>query len=104
MTLPPHVPPPAAAPSASSQAITALILGILGVLCCGLLAPIAWYIGNQELQAIREMRSPAAGEGLATAGKILGIIGTALLGVAILWIVLFGGFAVLSGMMSGISH
>ena len=95
-------PPPTAAPAASSQAITALVLSVLGVLCTyGLLSPIAWYLGNQELRAIREMRSPAAGEGYATAAKILGIIGTVYLGLMILWIVVFGGLAVVSSMMSG---
>ena len=86
--------------SSSNQAITALVLGILGIICCGLLAPIAWYLGNQELMAIREGRSPAAGEGLAKAAKILGIIGTVLLVLSILWIFFAGGMAVLQGVMA----
>ncbi|HWM92561.1 MAG TPA: DUF4190 domain-containing protein [Thermoanaerobaculia bacterium] len=85
--------------SASTQAITALVVGILGVICCGLLAPIAWYLGNQEQQAIREGRSPAAGQGFAQAGVILGIIGTILLVLTLLWIFFAGGMAILSGMM-----
>ncbi|HEX2641895.1 MAG TPA: DUF4190 domain-containing protein [Thermoanaerobaculia bacterium] len=108
MTLPPpppSMPPPATAAPASSQAITALVLGVLGVLCTyGILSPFAWYLGNQELKAVREGRSPATGEGYATAAKILGIIGTIYLGLVILWIVVFGGLAVVSGMMSGMSH
>ena len=74
-------PPPQmmAQQSASTQAITSLILGILGVICCGLMAPIAWYIGSQELKAIQAGLSPAAGDGLARAGMILGIVGTILL-------------------------
>jgi uncharacterized membrane protein YjgN (DUF898 family) len=86
--------------SSSNQAITALVLGILGIICCGLLAPIAWYLGNQELLAIREGRSPAAGEGLAKAAKILGIIGTVLLVLSLLWIFFAGGMAVLQGVMA----
>jgi uncharacterized membrane protein YjgN (DUF898 family) len=86
--------------SSSNQAITALVLGILGIICCGLLAPIAWYLGNQELMAIREGRSPAAGEGLAKAAKILGIIGTVLLVLSLLWIFFAGGMAVLQGVMA----
>ena len=108
MTLPPQVPPPlppAAASPASSQAITALVLGVLGVLCSyGILSPFAWYLGNQELKAVREGRSSAGGEGYATAAKILGIIGTIYLGLVILWILVFGGLAVVSGLMSGMSH
>lgn len=85
--------------SASSQAITALVVGILGVICCGLLAPIAWYLGSQEQKAIREGRSPAAGQGLAQAAVILGIIGTVLLVFGLLWIFFWGGMAILSGVM-----
>lgn len=84
--------------SASTQAITSLVLGILGVICCGLLAPVAWYIGNQELKAIREGRSAMAGEALAKIGMILGIIGTILLVLTMLWIFFAGGMAVIQGL------
>jgi uncharacterized membrane protein YjgN (DUF898 family) len=83
--------------SSSTQAITALVLGILGVVCCGVLAPIAWYLGNQEQKAIREGRSPAAGEGIAKAATILGMIGSILLILSILWIFFWGGMAILQG-------
>jgi uncharacterized membrane protein YjgN (DUF898 family) len=89
--------PPGQPQSSSTQAVTALVLGILGVVCCGLLAPIAWYLGNQEQKAIREGRSPAAGEGLAKAAVILGIIGTILLVLSLLWIFFMGGMAILQG-------
>jgi hypothetical protein len=83
--------------SASTQAVMSLVLGILSIVtCCGILAPIAWYLGSQEQKAIREGRSPVAGEGLAKAGVILGIIGTILMVMGILWIFLWGGMAVLS--------
>jgi len=84
--------------SSSTQAVTALVLGILGVVCCGLLAPIAWYMGTQEQKAIREGRSPAAGDGLAKAAVILGIIGSILLVLSILWVFFMGGMAILQGM------
>lgn len=84
--------------SASTQAITALVLGLLGIVpCCGLLAPIAWFVGSQELKAIREARAPAAGEGIAKAAVILGMIGTAILVLGILWIFFWGGMAILQG-------
>ena len=86
--------------SASTQAITALILGILGVICCGLMAPIAWYIGNQELRAIQAGTSPAAGQGLATAGKILGMIGSIILALTVFWIFFMGGMAILQGVIN----
>ncbi len=100
----PLYPPPAspAAASASREAVTALVLGILGVVCCGFVAPVAWYLGQNELRAIRDGRASAAGEGMAMAGKILGMIGTALLGIGLivgmLWTLFFGGMAALQGL------
>jgi hypothetical protein len=86
--------------SASTQAIMSLVLGILSLLCCPLLAPVAWFIGSQELKAVREGRSAVAGEGIAKAGLILGIIGTIWMVLVALWIFLWGGMAVLSTMMN----
>ena len=83
---------------ASSQATTALVLGIIGLICCNLLAPVAWYMGNKELQAIRSGLSSPAGEGTAKAGMVLGIIGTIFLILGIIWIFFMGGMAILSGM------
>ena len=67
-----------------SQATTALVLGILGLVVCGVLAPFAWYIGNKEVQAIDEGRRPPENRGTANAGKILGIIGTVLLAIGLI--------------------
>ena len=76
---------------ASSNATTALVLGIVGAVgsmgtccCClfivpGVCSPIAWYLGRLELLAIRAGQSAPAGEGSAQAGMILGMIGTGLL-------------------------
>ena len=100
----PLYPPPAppASASASKEAVTALVLGILGIVCCGLVAPVAWYLGQNELRAIRLGQASAAGEGMAMAGRILGMIGTALLilglVVRLLWALFFGGMAALQGL------
>ncbi|MCS7254785.1 MAG: DUF4190 domain-containing protein [Armatimonadetes bacterium] len=64
---------------ASSRAIWALALGILGLIMCGLLAPIAWWFGASELRDIRLGSAPEGGYGLALAGMILGIVGTVML-------------------------
>lgn len=87
-----------AAPASSNRPTIALVLGILGVVCCGLLAPVAWIMGSSELKSIRAGSSPASGEGLAKAGMILGIIGTVLLLFGLLWIFFAGGMAILQGM------
>jgi hypothetical protein len=76
--------------SAGGRATTALVLGIVGVICCTPLAPVAWYLGNAELAAIRAGTAPAAGEGSAKAGKVLGMIGTVLLILLAIWIAVVG--------------
>jgi hypothetical protein len=101
MSQPIYSPPPPPAPpvsaSASNQAITALVLGIVGLICCSFAAPVAWYFAQTELRAIHEGRSPAAGEGMAMAGKILGMIGSVIMIFGLLWVLFFGGMAVLQG-------
>lgn len=91
-------PPPPGGGGTSGKATTSLVLGILGILCCGLLAPVAWIMGKGELDAIRRGQSNPAGEGIAKAGYILGIIGSILFVFAILWVFLWGGLAFLSAM------
>ncbi len=91
----PIAPPPPMQAKASSQATTALIVGIVGIVCCGLAAPFAWYLGNKELQQIAAGLSPVAGQGTANAGKILGIIGSALLIVGFIAIFFAGGLGFL---------
>jgi hypothetical protein len=87
--------------SPSSQAITALIVSLLGfVTCCHLLSPIGWYLGRQEQKAIREGRSPKAGEVLAQVAVIVGIVGTLILAFFLFWVFFLGGMAVLSAMAS----
>jgi uncharacterized membrane protein YjgN (DUF898 family) len=68
----------------ASQATTILVLGILGIVICGVLGPFAWSMGNKELAAIDAGRRPPENRGTANAGRILGIIGTVLLGLGVL--------------------
>jgi hypothetical protein len=88
-------------PASSGNATMALVLGIVGLLgsmgaccCClswllGLCAPAGWYLGSQELHAIRAGRSPASGEGTARAGMICGIIGTVLMALYLVGIAIY---------------
>ena len=82
---------------ASSKAITALVLGILGIVCCAPCAIAAWIIGAGELKQIKAGLSSTAGKGFAQAGMIMGIVGTVLLilGIifAIIWFLFFGMMA-----------
>jgi Domain of unknown function (DUF4190) len=91
---------PPANGSKSSKALWSLILGILGIICCQILAPIAWVMGNQELRAIKAGQANPANQGMAMAGMIMGIVGTVLLCLSLVWVLFFGGMAILSGMMS----
>jgi hypothetical protein len=86
----------------SSQAITALVIGLIGLMtCCGtVLSPIAWYLGVQERRAIAAGRSPAAGEALAKVAVILGIVGSVVLALGVLWIFLMGGGVIISGLLN----
>jgi hypothetical protein len=72
----------ASAPN-DSQATLSLVFGILGVVCCGVLAPVALFIGNSSRRRIQASGGALGGYGLATAGFVLGIIGSALLAIYI---------------------
>ncbi len=70
-----------------------LIFGILGIVCCPILAPVAWFMGRKELAEIAAGNIAATNEGTTKAGMILGIIGTILIALWLLWVVFFGGLA-----------
>lgn len=70
------------------NAVLSLVLGIIGVVACALCAPFAWKLGKDAEAAVDASGGTLGGRGLATAGKILGIIGTVLLGLGILLVIL----------------
>lgn len=73
--------PQGEAPGATS----AMVLGILGFLCCQLLAPVALFKGKGVMKTVDESGGTLGGRGKGQVGFILGILGT--LGL-VLWIVL----------------
>lgn len=79
---------PAHRPAAHSpdhpRATTALVLGILGLVVCGVAAPLAWATGRRALAEIDASQGRLGGRWMAQAGYVLGVIGTFLLGVALL--------------------
>ena len=79
----------------ASGAVASLVLGILGLIFCPLCAPIAWALGRGAEREVDASGGALGGRGLATAGKITGIIGTVLLIAGVLFVVIF--FAVLAG-------
>ncbi len=59
---------------ADNEAMTILIMGVIGVSICFVLAPVAWSRGNsyaRTCKALEVQPNP-----MATVGRILGIIGT----------------------------
>lgn len=86
-------PAPASYPE-NSQATTALVMGILGLVCCTPLAIVAWVMANKEREAIAAGRRNPVNQGTANAARIIGIIGTVLIGVG-----LVVGILLLSGRM-----
>jgi hypothetical protein len=66
------------------------IVSVAGGLTCLLpilAAPVAWVLGAQARREIRSAPQQWGGEGRATAGMVLGIVGTVLLLLGILLVV-----------------
>lgn len=78
-------------PAAVSAATSSLVLGILGLLVCGILAPFAILQANASARYARIARVPTPGT--ATAGLILGWIQVGYFLLVVLWVVAAGGLA-----------
>jgi hypothetical protein len=68
----------------NGKAIWALVLGILGILCCGILGIPAIILGKQAQGEIDRTGGAQGGRGMATAGFVLGIIACVWLVVSII--------------------
>jgi hypothetical protein len=82
---------PGQAPANHPSATTALVLGLIGLvgiaLCGGItlvLSPFAWRMGARAVREIDANPGMYAGRDQANAGRIMGLIGTVLLGLAVL--------------------
>jgi hypothetical protein len=84
-------PPVAYAPD-HPRATTSLVLGILGIVACGILAPFAWWVGRQTVAEIDASHGQLGGRGAAQTGYLLGVIGSAMLGFVALLVVVWGVF------------
>jgi hypothetical protein len=74
-----------------SRATTILVFGILSIVVCQLFGPFAWSMGNTELRKIDQGLIDPSDRGSIQAGRICGIIGSALI---VVWVL-----AVMSMMM-----
>ena len=101
MTQPPQNPGPGAAAWGPQQdhprATTVLVLGILGLVLCQVLAPVAWIMGNTAVREIDASGGTYGGRGSAHAGRICGFIGTVLLALSIVFLIGFFVLVVAAG-------
>ena len=81
----------AAPQGTNKKAVWSLVLGILGVLCCGFLTGIPALILGKMAQKEIDATGGGQGRGMATAGFILGIVAIAF---GILNIILFASGAI----------
>ena len=70
---------PALQPLVHREGGTVLTYGILGLFCCGILAPVAWITGNNALANYGD--TDPGDRGTVQTGRIMGIIGTILWGL-----------------------
>jgi hypothetical protein len=73
-----------AAGKASARAMASMVLGVCGLQCGFVWGLIALPLAYAELRAIESGEAPAAGKGLATAGKILGWINVVIIGIILI--------------------
>lgn len=76
--------PPVYAPD-HPQATLSLVLGILGVVACGVVAPFAWVVGRRTLREIDASQGRVGGRTTAQVGYVLGVVGTVLLVLSVLF-------------------
>ncbi|GAB3116978.1 hypothetical protein GCM10027055_27530 [Janibacter alkaliphilus] len=79
-------------PQSHSLALASLVIGIFGIISLPVLGPVAWVLANQALQQI-DAAPPGAWTNRehAVAGRMLGMIGTALLVlVTVVFLAIFG--------------
>ena len=93
----PPPPPPYGAPmpgesaETNKKAIFSLVTGILGLFCCPIILSVAAIILSRQAKSEIAGRG-GGGEGLATAGFVLGIVGLVLGAIQLILIATGNGF------------
>ena len=57
---------------------TILALGIIGLVVCPLLGIAAWFMGDDDLQQMKNGTMDSSGRDITNAGRICGIVATCL--------------------------
>ncbi len=71
------------------QGTIVLILGILGLVTCQVLSPIAWAMGNRALAEIDAAPGRYGNRSVVNIGRICGIVGCVLLGLGAAFFLLY---------------
>jgi hypothetical protein len=71
------------------QGTTVLILGVLGIVACQIVAPFAWVMGNKALEEIDRDPLRYSNRSNVNLGRILGMVGSIILGLGIVGSVLY---------------
>ncbi|MFC8045197.1 DUF4190 domain-containing protein [Nocardia sp. NPDC057353] len=96
---PPGYQQPYFQPPDHPQATTIVILGVLGLVLCQLLGPVAFVMGGRALKEIDNSGGAIGGRSTVLAGYICGIIATVIVVIAILVVIA----AVLIALVAGTS-
>jgi hypothetical protein len=71
----------------STEATTIFVLGLVSLVACQLAGPVAWMRGNNYVNACYALGQPV--NQMAQIGRILGMVGTALLAFQLLIVGLY---------------
>lgn len=63
----------------TTEATTIFVLGLLSIVACNLAGPVAWMRGNNYVNVCQALGQPV--NQMAQIGRILGMVGTAILGL-----------------------
>jgi uncharacterized membrane protein YjgN (DUF898 family) len=83
-----YVMPNVVLPPNHPSAVTAMVLGIVGLAVCGVCGPFAWVIGRKTVREIDASNGQIGGRGHAQAGYVMGIVATVLLVLSIIFVII----------------
>ncbi len=67
---------------------TVMVLGILSLVFCGLLGPVAWIMGNRAMREISQRSGTCTNQSQIVAGRICGMIASAILALGLVGLIL----------------
>lgn len=84
------------APAGTSSPTSLIVTGVLGIVCCGFLAPYTWIKSNQAIKTLEAGYGNLADKSTYNIARIIGIVGT------VLWII--GAIFRLANLGNTLSH